>query len=186
MYDNLITQSSCSSKLKQDRCCSKVNKANFCFVLFDCCFTICSFQISANVLLCKQNHNHLISCLIDNNNILLIETDMFTQYHVIIHVQYIVWLRLVSILRGWLKFLDYMNASLILLTSSLFMIECMYMYGYTSNIDMSLNTSCTSFSYFLSWLMMALQNSGRSFGRRDVIKLPSTTTGESSYSPLKD
>lgn len=34
--------------------------------------------------------------------------------------------------------------------------------------------------------MMALQNSGRSLGKRDVIKLPSTTTGESSYSPLKE
>ena len=34
------------------------------------------------VLLRKQNHNHLISCLIDNKNILLIETEFFIQYHV--------------------------------------------------------------------------------------------------------
>lgn len=40
--------------------------------------------------------------------------------------------------------------------------------------------------YFLSWAMIALQKSGKSFGRREVIKFPSTTTGESSYIPLQN
>lgn len=34
--------------------------------------------------------------------------------------------------------------------------------------------------------MIALQKSGKSFGRREVIKFPSTITGESSYTPLQN
>ena len=142
---------------------------------------------SIQLLLCEQTYNHFISCLIDNKNILLIETECFIQYHVLSYTCSLTTIsfyssRMVEVsglyecksdIINKLTFYDWMHVHVWLYIKQ------------SGRISICLWTHrVQAFSYFLSWLMIALQNSGRSLGRRDVIKLPSTTTGESSYNPL--